>query len=431
MAEEMSDTYRQRADAFLVGGVNSPVRCFKAVDAPPLFVSHARGERLWDTHGKAYVDLLMSWGALALGHAHPTVVEAVAQAAGEGSSFGLCSPREAELAEIICDAVESIERVRFVNSGTEAVMTAVRLARGVTGRTKVLAFEGGYHGHSDGLLAKAGSGLTTLNLPASAGIPKELTAQTLLATYNDLQSVEDLARHWGEDMACILIEPVAGNMGVIPPQPGFLKGLREIADRLGALLIFDEVMTGFRVAWGGMQARSGVKSDLTTLGKIIGGGLPVGAVGGRARIMERLAPVGDVYQAGTLSGNPLVMAAGTATLRELKRLNPYAQWERATTHLGQHLSQLANKHALPIQFQSVGSMFTLFFSDSPVANYAQSRKCDTQAFGRLFRSMLQHGVLLAPSAFEAGFLSTAHLSPAVLEALDQAFENVLSGWCEA
>lgn len=431
MAEGMSDTCRQRAEAYLVGGVNSPVRCFQAVDAPPLFISHGRGEMLWDTDGKAYIDLLMSWGALPLGHAHPVVVQAVTQAAGEGSSFGLCSPREGQLAEIICDAVESIQRVRFVNSGTEAVMTAVRLARAITGRKKVLAFEGGYHGHSDGLLAKAGSGLTTLNLPASAGIPAELTAQTLLATYNDLQSVDDLATHWADDLACILVEPVAGNMGVIPPQPGFLEGLRDIADRLGALLIFDEVITGFRVAWGGMQARSGVQSDLTTLGKIIGGGLPVGAIGGRAEFMQRLAPSGDVYQAGTLSGNPLVMAAGVAALTELKRLDPYAQWDDAARDLCQHLAKLADTLGLPIQVQTIGSMFTLFFSDTPVLDHPTSLKACRRSYSRLFNAMLHEGVLLPPSAAEACFLSTAHLSSNTLTSLKTAFANALPACREA
>jgi glutamate-1-semialdehyde 2,1-aminomutase len=423
--ESPSRPCRQRAEAVLAGGVNSPVRCFRAVETPPVFAARGEGAHLWDVDGNRYIDLLMSWGALALGHAHPAVSDAVAAAAREGSSFGLSSPREAELAEVIRDAFQGIERMRFVNSGTEAVMTAVRLARAIAGRDKVLAFEGGYHGHSDGLLARAGSGLTTLNLPASAGVPAAFPEQTLLATYNDLASVRALAHRWSDDIACILVEPVAGNMGVVPPQPGFLEGLRAEADRIGALLIFDEVMTGFRVAWGGMQQRAGVAADLTTLGKIIGGGLPIGAVGGRAEHMARLAPQGDVYQAGTLSGNPLVMAAGLAALRELRRRDPYSDWTAATHALGEDLTAAARRLNVPLQFQSVGGMFTIFFSDSPINRYSDIRRCDAAAYGRFFRAALRKGVLLAPSAFEACFLGVGHLDGIVMRQVRDALISAL------
>lgn len=425
MAEMLNQSCQRRAEACIPGGVNSPVRSFGHVGVGPIFARRAKGAHLWDVEENRYIDLLMSWGALPLGHAHPAVLEAAGQAIQEGSSFGMSSPREAPLAEIICDAVESIERVRFVNSGTEAVMTALRLARGITGRQKVLIFEGGYHGHSDGLLVQAGSGLGTLNLPASAGVPKAYAEQTLLATYNDLSSANDQVDRWGEDIAAILVEPVAGNMGVVPPQPDFLQGLRDIATQCGALLIFDEVITGFRVAWGGMQPCSGVRSDLTTLGKIIGGGFPVGAVGGRAEIMERLAPQGDVYQAGTLSGNPVVMAAGRAALEELRHIQPYDAWDQACSILRDAVLAEARQASVPIQFQSVGSMFTIYFSETPVTNYSQARTIDTAAHGRFYRAAMDRGLLLPPSPYEACFLCTSHLAEKTMAELTDALRHAI------
>ena len=408
MVGPLSRAAFERAQKSIAGGVNSPVRSFRAVDGPPLFVARGEGPRLCDVDGNRYIDYLMSWGAIILGHAHPEVTGAVEEAARRGTSYGLCTAVECELAELIKEAFPSIDLLRLVNSGTEAVMTALRLARGYTGRDKVLMFEGCYHGHSDGLLARAGSGMATFGIPASSGVPSSFVRETLLARFNDLDSVEAICRRHGDEIAAILVEPVAGNMGVVPPAPGFLQGLRQIADRICALLVFDEVITGFRIARGGAQERYGVPADLTALGKIIGGGLPVGAVGGSRKIMERLAPIGDVYQAGTLSGNPVVASAGAAVLRLLRDANPYPLLERRTAELTKGIQAAAQAATVPFRVNRVGSMFTCFFSTGEVTDYAATGRCDRQRYASFFRGMLQAGVLLPPSQFEAAFLSTAH-----------------------
>ncbi|MFW6107971.1 MAG: glutamate-1-semialdehyde 2,1-aminomutase [bacterium] len=408
MDRPLSRLAHERACRSIPGGVSSPVRSFDAVDAPPLVVERGEGAYLHDVDGRRYVDLLMCWGALVHGHAHPAVREAVVKAAGGGTGYGLSCRAEAELAGLIEDAFPSIDLLRLVNSGTEAVMSAVRLARGFTGRAKVIVFEGCYHGHSDGLLAQGGSGLSTLSIPKSAGVPESVVRDTLIARYNDTDSVRELAESAGGDLAAVLVEPVAGNMGVVGPEPGFLDGLRSICDETGAMLIFDEVITGFRVAPGGAQERFGVRSDLTTLGKIIGGGLPVGAFGGRREIMERLAPLGDVYQAGTLSGNPLVAAAGVAALRELRKGNRHEELERLAGLLADGLEHAAADAGVPLQVNRCGSMLTCFFADAPVTGYASSKAADGSRYAAFFRAMIERGVLLPPSPFESCFVSTVH-----------------------
>ena len=420
MAWTLSEAAFERAKQSIAGGVNSPVRSFHAVNAPPLVAARAEAAHLYDADGNPYIDYLMSWGAIVLGHAHPDVEDAIRAAVARGTGYGLLTEAECELAEIITSAFPSIERVRLVNSGTEAVMSAVRLARGYTRRDRVIIFEGGYHGHSDGFLAQAGSGLATFSIPRSAGVPSSFVRETLLAQYNDLDSVEALCRKHSDDIACILVEPVAGNMGVIPPEPGFLHGLRDLCDRVGALLVFDEVITGFRVAYGGAQRRFGVQADLITLGKIIGGGLPVGAFGGRRDIMERLAPLGDVYQAGTLAGNPVVAAAGVAVLRRLRQANPYPDLELRAACLADGLRAAASAADVPLQVNRVGSMLTCFFSANRVADYASARTCDVGAYGAFFRKMLEFGVLLPPSQFEAMFLSDGHTQDDVVRTVRAA-----------
>jgi glutamate-1-semialdehyde 2,1-aminomutase len=425
MAERVTNSGPfERALRSIAGGVNSPVRAFGAVGAPPLFAARGHGPWLYDAEGNRYVDHLMSWGAVILGHAHPAVQVAIEKASRRGTGFGLSTSVEAELAELIKDAFPSVELLRLVNSGTEAVMSAVRLARGHTGRTKVLKFEGCYHGHSDGLLVRAGSGLATFGLPASAGVPRSFAGETLLARYNDLGSVESVCEVHGEELACILVEPVAGNMGVVPPEPGFLEGLRKLCDRSGALLIFDEVITGFRIAWGGAQERYGVRADLTTLGKIIGGGLPVGAFGGRGDIMEHLAPLGDVYQAGTLSGNPVVAAAGKAALETLRELNPYAELDSAAGALAAAVSEAAQAAGVPVWVGRVGPMLTVFFTEGAVKDYDSARRADDAQYARFFRALLGRtpdsefngGVLFPPSQWESAFVGTCHLQDDLLQA---------------
>ncbi len=381
----------------------------------PIFIDHAEGARKWDVDGNEYVCMAMGHGSLILGHAHPDVQRAITAAAGNGCGFGLSTEVEWQLAELIRQAFPSIELLRMVNSGTEAVMSAIRLARGYTGRTKVVMFEGCYHGHSDALLAKAGSGLNTFSLPPSHGVPPPVTAETLVGRYNDLESVEKLSRTYGEQIAGILVEPVAGNMGVVGPAEGFLAGLRALCDRIGALLIFDEVITGFRIAWGGAQERFGLSADLTILGKIIGGGLPVGAFGGRREIMENLTPLGDVYQAGTLAGNPVVLSAGKTVLETLRDQNPYPQIERYAGELTEAILQAGRAASIPLQIGRVAGMFTLFFSDRPALDYVSAMTADAGRYGRFFRAMLQRGVLLPPSQWEASFLSIAHLQEDLLE----------------
>ena len=408
MDRPLSRAAFERAQRSIAAGVNSPVRSFRAVGTGPLVVSRGKGACLYDSDGNRYVDHILSWGAIILGHADQDVQRAVEQTTARGTGFGLCTEPETDLAELIKQAIPSIELLRLVNSGTEAVMSAVRLARGYTGRSKILIFEGCYHGHSDSFLARAGSGLATFGIPGSGGVPPSVVAETLVAQFNDLQSVEAICGKCGEQLACILVEPVAGNMGVIPPAPGFLEGLRRMADRCGALLVFDEVITGFRIAWGGAQELYGVHADLTTLGKIIGGGLPVGAFGGRRDIMEKLAPLGNVYQAGTLAGNPVVTSAGSAALRKLARTRPYETLERRAARLCDAIGRAARDYAVPMRVNRVGSMFTCFFTADEVTDYDSAQRCDTQRFGKFFRHMLDAGVLLPPSQFEACFLSAAH-----------------------
>jgi len=408
MVRALSETLFRRGQASLAGGVNSPVRSFRAVGGAPLFAAGGEGPHLYDVDGNRYIDLLMSWGACILGHAHPAVADAIAEAAARGTSFGLSTEAEIELAEIVKEAFPSIELLRMVNSGTEAVMSAVRLARGLTGRDKVVMFEGCYHGHSDGLLVRAGSGLATFGLPASAGVPAGFAGCTLLARYNDLESVEALARAHGDDIAAILVEPVAGNMGVVPPEGGFLSGLRETCDRIGALLIFDEVITGFRIAWGGAQELYGVQADITTLGKVMGGGLPAGAFGGRREIMERLAPLGDVYQAGTLAGNPVAVAAGKAVLKLVRANKPYEILEARSAQVASALVEASRAAGVPLQVNRVGSMLTPFFAAEAVRDHGSARGADARSYARFFGEMLDRGVLLPPSQWEAMFLSVGH-----------------------
>ena len=396
-----SDLFR-RARALIPGGVNSPVRAMRAVGlAEPVFFRRGEGAYLEDVEGNRYLDWVMSWGPLIFGHADPDTVEAVVEAAHEGMTFGAPTEREVELAEEIVVAVPSIEQVRLVSSGTEAAMSAVRLARGATRRDRILRFSGCYHGHVDALLAEAGSGIATLGIPASPGVPTGVTADTIVCPYNNVEAAAAAVERYGEGLACILVEPVAGNMGVVPPEPGFLEALRSLCDASGALLVFDEVITGFRVARGGAQERFGVRPDLTILGKIVGGGLPLAAFGGPAELMERLAPTGDVYQAGTLSGNPLATAAGVSVLRRLSEDTVYEQLERTAARLEDGLRSFG-------RVQRVGSMLTLFMRSDPVRNLEEASASDTARYGALFRHLLEQGIYLAPSQFEAVFVSTAH-----------------------
>ena len=392
----------------LAGGGNSPVRAFKAVGGTPLFIESARGARITDVDGNSYVDFVGSWGPLIAGHAPAPVVRAVAEAARRGTSYGAPTELETALAREVCRAFPSIERVRLVNSGTEAAMSAVRLARGVTRRDRIVKFDGGYHGHADSMLVRAGSGALTFGVPTSPGVPAALAELTFTLPYNDLRAVRELCERHGGEIAAVIVEPVAGNMGVVPPAPGFLEGLRDVTRRHGILLIFDEVITGFRVAYGGAQALYKVRPDLTVLGKIIGGGLPVGAYGGPERIMGQLAPDGPVYQAGTLSGNPLAMSAGLAMLAILRKAGTYAALERKADALARGLLAAAKAAGVPVTLNRVGSMMTLFFADRPVTDCASANRSDTQRYARFFRGMLDRGINLPPAQFEAFFVSTAH-----------------------
>ena len=419
---ERSAALYRRACEVTPGGVNSPVRAFRAVGGEPFFVERAQGSRLWDADGNEYIDYVLSWGPLILGHAHPAVVRAVRDAAERGTSYGAPTAAEVELAEAVRGFVPSMERIRFVNSGTEATMSAVRLARGFTGRELILKFDGCYHGHGDSFLVKAGSGVATLGLPNSPGVPAELSKLTLTAPFNDLEAVETVFRAHPGRIACVILEPVVGNAGFLPPEDGFLEGLRRITEADGALLVFDEVMTGFRVAPGGAQERWGIRPDLTTLGKVIGGGLPVGAYGGRREVMEQVAPVGPVYQAGTLSGNPLAMAAGLAQLRVLREEDPYPALERRTRRLVEGLLANAAARGLPATGGSFGSMWGVFFAAGPVRTFEDAKTSDVEAFRRFFHALLRRGVFFAPSAFEAGFTSTAHSEQDVEETISRARE---------
>jgi len=397
-----------RAQRLIPGGVNSPVRAFKAVGGTPRFVRKAEGSRLWDADGQCYIDYVGSWGPMILGHAYPPVVEAVQKAAARGTSYGAPCIAEVELAERVVRLVPSIERVRFVSSGTEATMSALRLARGVTGRRKILKFEGCYHGHADGLLVAAGSGVATLGIPGSPGVPEGTVADTLTAPFNDVGAVERIAAEHGRDLAAVIVEPVAGNMGCVAPREGYLEALRRITRQVGALLIFDEVMTGFRLAPGGAQQLYGIAPDLTCLGKIVGGGLPAAAYGGPAEIMDHVAPVGPVYQAGTLSGNPLAMAAGCTLLDHLVRPGAYERLDALTIRLQVGLARGAQAAGVMLTVNRVGSMITPFFCRGPVVDYATAKTSDTERFGRFFHGMLKRGVYLPPAQFEAAFVSLAH-----------------------
>ena len=417
-----------RAQSFIPGGVNSPVRAFKGVGGTPVFIQKAQGAYIYDTDENQYVDYVGSWGPMILGHNHPSILNAVLKAAENGLSFGAPTPSEIDLAELVCNIVPSIEMVRMVSSGTEATMTAIRLARGYTGRDKILKFEGCYHGHSDSLLVKAGSGALTLGQPSSPGVPEDFAKYTLTAEYNNLDSVKALFEQYPDSISCVIIEPVAGNMNCVPPKSGFLQGIRELCDKYGALFIIDEVMTGFRVALAGAQSYYGVTPDLTTLGKVIGGGMPVGAVGGKKAIMEYLAPTGPVYQAGTLSGNPIAMAAGLACLNELKKPGNEQQLVIKTEKLCLGLKSLAEKHHVPFVVNYVGGMFGIFFTEQQeITSYAEVMKCDTEKFKIFFHKMLEQGVYLAPSTFEAGFMSLAHTDEDIertLSAADIAFSAI-------
>jgi glutamate-1-semialdehyde 2,1-aminomutase len=398
----------EEAQRYLPGGVDSPVRAFKAVGGTPIFIKRGEGSRLYDEDGNEFIDYVCSWGPLILGHAHPGVVKAIKKAVERGSSFGAPTELETKLAKLICAAMPSIEMMRFVNSGTEATMSAIRLARAFTGRNKVVKFAGCYHGHSDGLLAKAGSGVATLGIPASPGVPAALTSDTLVAPYNNMEAVGQLFKDSASEIAAVIVEPIAGNMGVVLPSPGFLDCLRSLTREHGALLIFDEVITGFRVAYGGAQQLYGITPDLTCLGKIIGGGLPVGAYGGRRDIMHMVAPLGLVYQAGTLAGNPLAMTAGIETIMVLKESSAYEELAKKASFLETGIIEAASKTGVDIQMPRIGSMFTIFFTTTTVIDYETATKADTRLYARFFHEMLSQGIYLPPSQFEAAFVSLAH-----------------------
>lgn len=420
----------EEAVNLMPGGVNSPVRAFKSVGLNPPFIKRGEGPYLYDIDGNKYIDYVASWGPLILGHRHPEVINALEEVLNNmGTSFGAPTELENELAREIINAVPSIEMVRLVNSGTEATMSALRLARGFTGRDKIVKFAGCYHGHADYFLIEAGSGALTFGVPNSPGVPESSVSNTIIAPYNDLNAVQNIFQQLGEDIAAVIVEPVAGNMGCVPPKEGFLEGLRSLTEKYGALLIFDEVMTGFRVAYGGAQSRFNIKPDLTCLGKVIGGGLPVGAYGGRREIMEKVAPVGPVYQAGTLSGNPLAVSAGLATLKVLKQEGVYERLEELSSRLEEGIKEAANSTGVEVTSNRVGAMFTIFFNTEPIADYVTATKSDTEKYAAYFRSMLRQGIYLAPSQFEAGFMSLVHSEEDIdktIEASKKAFEELNS-----
>ena len=416
-----SEALWQEAQEYIPGGVNSPVRAFKSVGMDPVFIDRGNGSKIYDVDGAEYIDFVCSWGPLILGHAHPQVVGAVKTAIDRGTSFGAPTAGEVELAKMINSAYPSMELVRLVNSGTEAALSAIRLARGYTRRDKIIKFEGGYHGHADSLLVKAGSGMATLGIPDSLGVPADLAKNTLILPFNDLEAVRKAA---SQEVACLVLEPVAGNMGVVPPRDGYLEGLREITTQHGIVLIFDEVITGFRVSYGGAQELFGIKPDITCLGKIIGGGFPIGAYGGRKDIMSQVAPLGGVYQAGTLSGNPVAVAAGIETLKILSETKPYEKLEKGAQVLSDGIKDAAQKVGVKATQNRVGSMMTVFFNDNQVVDYASASGSDTSKYARYFRGMLEEGVYLAPSQFESAFLSTTH-SEADIEKTIRACGKVL------
>jgi len=425
---EQSRKLQKRAERFIPGGVNSPVRAFRAVGGEPLYIVRGEGSHIWDADGNEYVDYIGSWGPLILGHAAPAVIEAVISAAREGTSFGASTPAEADLAELVISAFPHVQKVRFVSSGTEATMSAIRLARACTKRKYILKFEGCYHGHADALLVKAGSGVATLGIPGSAGVPEEFTQFTLALPFNDICALDQTFEKFKHQIACVIVEPVVGNMGCVPPARGYLEALRAITSHDKSLLIFDEVMTGFRVAYGGAQELYSIRPDLTTMGKIIGGGLPVGAYGGPSEIMDMVAPLGPVYQAGTLSGNPLAMAAGYATLSYLREhMDVYSKLEKLAAEVVAGVAAAAKDAGVTMCHNRVGSMFTWFFAAGPVTDWTSAATSDTEAFGRFFRAMLENGIYLPPSQFEAAFMSAAHTECDVqqtISAAKQAFATV-------
>ncbi|MDG2088513.1 MAG: glutamate-1-semialdehyde 2,1-aminomutase [Arenicellaceae bacterium] len=411
----------EQAKKYIPGGVNSPVRAFNGVGGEPVFIDRALGARVWDADGKPHIDYVGSWGPMILGHAHPEVIGAVIEVASKGLSFGAPTEIETQLAQKICQLIPSIDRVRMVSSGTEATMSAIRLARGFTNRDKIVKFEGCYHGHSDSLLVKAGSGALTMGVPTSPGVPASLAEHTITLNYNDIEQVRDVFDEIGEQIAAVIVEPVTGNMNVIPPNPGFLSGLREVCTNYGGVLIFDEVMTGFRVALGGAQGLYEVRPDLTAFGKVIGGGMPVGAFGGRDEIMSCIAPDGPIYQAGTLSGNPIAMAAGLKTIELVSREGFYQELELKVKSLTEGILGVAEDANIPMLAQSVGGMFGLFFSDKPrIQTFSEVMSCDGERFKKFFHLMLENGVYLAPSAFEAGFISEAHTDEDIKQTIDAA-----------
>ncbi len=419
MKRDTSSVLFERACRVMPGGVNSPVRSGKAVGATPIFVKKAEGAYIWDEDGNRFIDYVCSWGPLILGHSHPDVVKAVQEAASKGTSYGIPTRMEVEMAELVVEMVPSVEMIRFVNSGTEATMSALRLARGYTGRPKIIKFTGCYHGHSDCLLVESGSGVATLGIPGCPGVPDEVVSNTVSVPYNDLDSLKVIMEQMGNEVAAIIVEPIAGNMGVVPPDADFLKGLREICDKWNSLLIFDEVITGFRVSSGGAQKIYEIYPDITCLGKIIGGGLPVGAYGGRTEIMKHIAPTGDIYQAGTLSGNPIAMAAGLTTLKILKENSSiYSELEQKGAYLEKGLKEAAAKAGIPVTIQRIGSMGCGFFTDKPVRNFNDALNCNTKAYAAFWNKMLESGIYLAPSQFEAFFISAAHS----FEDLDKTIE---------
>jgi len=420
----------QRAQRVIPAGVNSPVRAFRSVGGTPAFIKRGKGARIWDADGRAYIDYVGSWGPLVVGHSHPAVVRAAQQAAARGLSFGAPTAQETEMAELLCQLVPSLEQVRLVSSGTEATMSAIRLARGHTGRSRIVKFEGCYHGHADALLVKAGSGALTFGQPSSAGVPPETAAHTMVLEYNSVRGLEDAFQRSGAEIAAVIVEPVAGNMNLVAPRPDFLQRLRELCTQHGSLLIFDEVMTGFRVALGGAQALYGVRPDLTTLGKVIGGGLPVGAFGGRRDVMQGIAPLGPVYQAGTLSGNPVAVAAGLATLKLVRAPRFFDRLAATARELCEGLMRAAQERGVPFSATSVGGMFGLYFRETPPGSYTEVMQCDKEAFNRFFHGMLARGIYLAPSAYEAGFVSSAHGKPELertISAAEDVFDELQRG----